>query len=95
MASGPRWSRPASRFWGVCAERDGRLTLDFQDFDWGSDFYRKHGAMMPADGADQLRKFDAILFSAVGAPDIPDHITLWGLRLAICQSLDQVARQSG
>ena len=36
--------------------------------------------MMPADGADQLRKFDAILFGSVGAPDIPDHITLWGLR---------------
>jgi tartrate dehydrogenase/decarboxylase/D-malate dehydrogenase len=47
--------------------------------------------MMPADGADQLRKFDAILFGAVGAPDIPDHITLWGLRLAICQALDQYA----
>ena len=75
----------------VCAERDGGFTLDFQDFDWGSDYYRKHGVMMPADGADQLRKFDAILFDAVGAPDIPDHITLWGLRLAICQSLDQYA----
>ncbi len=75
----------------VCAERGGRFTLDFQDFDWGSDYYRKHGVMMPADGADQLRKFDAILFGAVGAPDIPDHITLWGLRLAICQPLDQYA----
>src|SRR6266581_6851884 len=47
--------------------------------------------MMPADGAEQLRKFDAILFGAVGAPDIPDHITLWGLRLAICQPFDQYA----
>ena len=47
--------------------------------------------MMPEDGADQLRDFDAILFGAVGAPDIPDHITLWGLRLAICQPLDQYA----
>ena len=75
----------------VCAERDGAFTLDFQDFDWGSDYYRKHGIMMPADGADQLRSFDAILFGAVGAPDIPDHITLWGLRLAICQPLDQYA----
>ena len=75
----------------ICAERDGGFTLDFQDFDWGSDYYRKHGVMMPADGADQLRGFDAILFGAVGAPDIPDHITLWGLRLAICQPLDQYA----
>jgi tartrate dehydrogenase/decarboxylase/D-malate dehydrogenase len=65
----------------VCAERDGGFRLDFQDFDWGSDYYKRHGVMMPEDGADQLRKSDAILFGAVGAPDIPDHITLWGLRL--------------
>ena len=39
--------------------------------------------MMPPGGADQLRKFDAILFGAVGAPGIPDHITLWGLRLSL------------
>src|ERR1700746_641361 len=76
---------------GVCAERDGSFTLDFQDFDWGSDYYRKHGVMMPADGADQLRKFDAILFGAVGAPDIPDHITLWGGETSIRQPLDQYA----
>ena len=75
----------------VCAERDGGFTLDVQDFDWGSDYYRKHGVMMPEGGAGQLRGFDAILFGAVGAPDIPDHITLWGLRLAICQPLDQYA----
>src|SRR4051812_19598268 len=75
----------------VCAERDGGFTLEFQDFDWGSDYYKKHGVMMPADGADRLRAFDAIFFGAVGAPDVPDHITLWGLRLAICQPFDQYA----
>jgi tartrate dehydrogenase/decarboxylase/D-malate dehydrogenase len=75
----------------VCAERDGGFSLDVRSFDWGSDYYRKHGVMMPADGADQLRAFDAIYFGAVGAPDIPDHLTLWGLRLAICQPLDQYA----
>jgi len=75
----------------ACAERDGQFKLEFKDFDWGSDYYKKHGIMMPSDGADQLRKFDAILFGSVGAPDIPDHITLWGLRLAICQPLDQYA----
>src|SRR6266704_6486167 len=47
--------------------------------------------MMPADGLATLKNFDAILFGAVGAPDVPDHITLWGLRLAICQPLDQYA----
>jgi tartrate dehydrogenase/decarboxylase/D-malate dehydrogenase len=75
----------------VCAERDGGFSLDVRSFDWGSDYYREHGVMMPADGADLLRAFDAIYFGAVGAPDIPDHLTLWGLRLAICQPLDQYA----
>ena len=88
---GPEVVKAGVQVLKVCAERDGRFALDFQDFDWGSDYYRTHGVMMPGDGADQLRKFDAILFGAVGAPDIPDHITLWGLRLAICQALDQYA----
>ena len=88
---GPEVVDAAVKALKVCAERDGGFTLDFTDFDWGSDYYKKHGVMMPADGAEQLRGFDAILFGAVGAPDIPDHITLWGLRLSICQPLDQYA----
>ncbi|MBV9632679.1 MAG: tartrate dehydrogenase, partial [Xanthobacteraceae bacterium] len=74
----------------LCAQRDG-FALDVTPFDWGSDYYRKHGLMMPPEGLAQLRGIDAIYFGAVGAPDIPDHITLWGLRLAICQGLDQYA----
>jgi tartrate dehydrogenase/decarboxylase/D-malate dehydrogenase len=73
------------------AKRDGGFTLDVERFDWGSERYRRTGALMPADGVDRLRGFDAILFGAVGAPDLPDHLTLWGLRLAICQPLDQFA----
>ena len=72
-------------------KRLGDLRFDIRNFDWGSDYYRKHGVMMPADGLATLKKFDAIYFGAVGAPDLPDHITLWGLRLAICQSFDQYA----
>ena len=67
------------------------LSFDLETFDWGSEYYRQHGVMMPADGLDQLNRFDAILFGAVGAPDVPDHITLWGLRLNICQGFDQYA----
>ena len=70
-----------------------RKTVGFQlkveTFPWGSDYYKKYGLMMPPNGLDLLRPFDAIYFGAVGAPDVPDHITLWGLRLAICQGFDQ------
>ena len=69
----------------------GDLSFDVTNFDWGSDYYKTHGVMMPEDGLDELKKFDAIFFGAVGAPDVPDHITLWGLRLPICQGFDQYA----
>jgi len=67
------------------------FNFDFENFDWGGDYYRQHGAMMPANGLDALRDKDAILFGSAGDPHIPDHITLWGLRLKICQGLDQYA----
>jgi tartrate dehydrogenase/decarboxylase/D-malate dehydrogenase len=72
-------------------KRLGDVKFKVTNFDWGSDYYRKHGVMMPADGLETLKPFDAIYFGAVGAPDIPDHITLWGLRLPICQGFDQYA----
>jgi tartrate dehydrogenase/decarboxylase/D-malate dehydrogenase len=65
--------------------------FEFENFYWGGDYYRKHGVMMPADGLDALRAKDAILFGSAGDPNIPDHITLWGLRLKICQGFDQYA----
>jgi tartrate dehydrogenase/decarboxylase/D-malate dehydrogenase len=65
--------------------------LRIQEFPWGSQYFREHGLMMPSDGLATLRPFDAIYFGAVGAPDLPDHVTLWGLRLAICQGFDQYA----
>ena len=73
------------------AQRSGDFKINTETFDWGSDYYKKHGVMMPADALDQLKHFDAIYFGAVGAPDVPDHITLWGLRLPICQGFDQYA----
>jgi tartrate dehydrogenase/decarboxylase/D-malate dehydrogenase len=73
------------------ADKNGSFALSFQDFDWGSDYYRRTGRMMPEDGLKQLEGFDAIFFGAVGAPDIPDHVTLWELRLAICQGFDEYA----
>ena len=71
--------------------RDGEFAIEVEHFPWGSDYYRKHGRMMAEDGLKRLRGFDAIFFGAVGDPEIPDHVTLWGLRLPICQGFDQYA----
>jgi tartrate dehydrogenase/decarboxylase/D-malate dehydrogenase len=68
-----------------------QIAFDFEHFDWGGDYYRLHGKMMPDDGLEPLRNKDAILFGSAGDPNIPDHITLWGLRLKICQGFDQYA----
>jgi len=68
-----------------------QLELQFQSFDWGSERYKKKGAYIPEGGLEELKRFDAILFGAVGAPDVPDHVSLWGLRLPICQGFDQYA----
>jgi len=73
------------------AERSDAFQLEFEHFGWGADWYRLHGRMMPDDGLHLLAPFDAILFGSAGDPDVPDHITLWGLRLKICQGFDQYA----
>jgi tartrate dehydrogenase/decarboxylase / D-malate dehydrogenase len=73
------------------ARREQTFAFHFDHFDWGGEYYKKHGRMMPENGRDLIRRHDAILFGSAGHPDIPDHITLWGLRLAICQPFDQYA----
>ncbi len=73
------------------AARDGGFSLEVENFPWGTDYYLETGKMMPEDGLNALRPFDAIYFGSAGDPRVPDHISLWGLRLAICQPLDQYA----
>ena len=63
--------------------------VDWRHRDWGSDHYRTRGRMMPVDGLDQLATGDATLLGAVGAPDIPDDVTLWGLLIPIRREFDQ------
>ena len=75
----------------VLQQREHGFKLEVEHFDWGSDYYRRHGVMMAEEGLDKLKGCDAIYFGAVGDKSIPDHITLWGLRLRICQGFDQYA----
>jgi len=75
----------------LAANSRGRIRFDYESFPWGCDYYLSTGRMMDADGLDRLTAFDAIYFGAVGWPGVPDHVSLWGLRLAICQGFDQYA----
>ena len=65
------------------------VTFDTTWYDWGSERYLEDGSMMPDDGLDELREYDAIFLGAVGHPDVPDHVTLRGLRLQITKGFKQ------
>ncbi len=71
------------------ARIDGSFDFDFTYFPWGCDYYKETGKMMADDGIEQLKQFDAIFLGAVGAPGVPDHISLWDLLLVIRKSFDQ------
>ena len=73
------------------AQQDGGFQIQPEHFDWGSDYYLKNGYYIPEGGLEKLKTFDAIFFGAVGSQSVPDHVSLWGLRLPICQGFDQYA----
>ena len=70
---------------------NGTFAFEWTTFPWGCQYYLRTGRMMADDGLEQLKQFDAIYFGAVGWPGVPDAVSLWGLRLAICQGFDQYA----
>ena len=74
----------------ACGERFG-IGFEWRHFDWSAGYYFRHGRMMPEDGLDQLRPYDAILLGAVGHRELPDHVTLNGLLLPIRRGFDQYA----
>jgi len=71
--------------------KDGDFKLEVEHFPWSSEYYLKNGYYIPEGGLDALKKFDAIFFGAVGSQQVPDHVSLWGLRLPIAQGFDQYA----
>ncbi len=86
---GPEVVAEGRKVLDAVADGPGGLTFRYSEFPWGSDYYRETGALMPEDGLNQLRSSDAILFGAVGDPQIPDHITLHGLLLPMRRGFDQ------
>ena len=88
---GPEVVEAGLRVLGACAQRDGAFGIRVESFDWNSARYLAHGHYIPEGGLDRLKAFDAILFGSVGSQDVPDHVSLWGLRLPIAQGFDQYA----
>ena len=73
------------------AGRKFGFRFDWVEFPWGCEHYTKTGRMMPEDGLDQLRPFEAIYFGAVGFPGVPDHVSLWGLLIPMRRGFRQYA----
>ena len=65
------------------AARRFEFEFEWKTFDWSCEVYARTGRMMPEDGLGQLQQFEAIYLGAVGFPDVPDHVSLWGLLIPI------------
>jgi tartrate dehydrogenase/decarboxylase/D-malate dehydrogenase len=78
----------ATRVLDAAGQRFG-FSLTYDELPWGCDHFAETGAMMPPDGLDRLRGSDAILLGAVGRPDVPDHVSLWGLLIPIRRAFRQ------
>lgn len=87
---GPEVIRAGLEVLAALGKAEG-FALEVEQFPWSSDHYLKHGHYIPPGGLEKLRTFDAIFFGAVGSREVPDHVSLWGLRLPICQGFDQYA----
>ncbi|MQA93965.1 MAG: tartrate dehydrogenase [Streptosporangiales bacterium] len=78
----------AYRVLDAVARRHG-ITFSYDEFDWSCERYLREGAMMPEDGLDRLRAYDAIFLGAIGAPGVADHVSLWGLLIPIRRAFRQ------
>ena len=86
---GPEVIAEGVKVLNAVAALDGSFSFDFTHYPWGCEYYRETGRMMAEDGMEQLSKADAVFLGAVGAPDVPDHISLWDLLLTIRKGFDQ------
>ena len=86
---GPDVTREAIKVLEAIKQADASFDIDFRQFEWGSEYYLAHGHIMPEDGLDQLKNFDAILFGAVGDKRVPDEVTIWELIMPIRKNFQQ------
>lgn len=86
---GPDVTKEAVKVLEALKQEDPTFDIEFKEFEWGSEYYLEHGHIMPPDGLDQLKVFDAILFGAVGDKRVPDEVTIWELIMPIRKNFQQ------
>ena len=86
---GPEVIAEGKKVFSGIAQMDGTFSVTFEDFPWGCEYYLKSGEMMPENGLDLLRGYDAIYLGAVGYPGVPDHVSLGDLLLRIRRGFDE------
>ena len=79
---------PAQKLLELAGKRYG-FSFDWQEFEWGCEYYSRTGRMMPENGLEQLAECDQIFLGAVGFPGVPDHVSLWGLLIPIRRAFRQ------
>lgn len=73
----------------LLTELDPTFNIEFENFPWGSEYYLKHGKIMPENGLETLKNYDAILFGAIGDKRVPDEVTIWKLIMPIRKQFNQ------
>ena len=86
---GPEVITEGKKVFSGIAQMDGTFSVTFENFPWGCEYYLKSGEMMPENGLDLLRGYDAIYLGAVGYPGVPDHVSLGDLLLRIRRGFDE------
>ena len=86
---GPEVIAEGKKVFSGIAQMDRTFSVTFEDFPWGCEYYLKSGEMMPENGLDLLRGYDAIYLGAVGYPGVPDHVSLGDLLLRIRRGFDE------
>ena len=86
---GPEVIAEGKKVFSRIAQMDGTFSVTFENFPWGCEYYLKSGEMMPENGLDLLRGYDAIYLGAVGYPGVPDHVSLGDLLLRIRRGFDE------
>src|SRR5690625_1519719 len=69
--------------------RQDSLNLSYDIFNWNSAYYLENNRMMPGDGLEQLKEYEAILLGAIGDARVPDDITVWELIMPIRKTFQQ------